>query len=177
MFQHCTDQDIKTLIKGIADKIGLYYAVNVVSVCTGNVSNFRKAFLSTDNIQQDQNTNDDEFMPLDILNVNCSCHTAQLVLKDLYECDTYYQKLVEILKGISLRISYLSKRRYYNFMLYAINRIDCISQIFSQVALASFQLYDLLQLQKELTPIYAFTTLCEAEHSNQESIILLTELW
>ena len=43
------------------------------------------------------------------MNVSCSCHTAQLVLKDLYECDTYYQKLVEILKGISLRISYLSK--------------------------------------------------------------------
>lgn len=35
---------------------------------------------------------------MNIVRLSCSCHTIQLVLKDLYEIDSYYKNLTDTMK-------------------------------------------------------------------------------
>lgn len=184
VFENAKAEYIRNLIKGIADRIKSSYQGEVVAVCTDNASNFKKAFL----VPEDK---DADFVPIGIIHVSCACHTAQLVLKDLYKEDETYRKLVDIMKIIPSRISTLTMKRLkelnigfypplqsqrwnsvFNGLCYIIKHISALSDLFTEEEIADLQIFDLLQLQKELAPIYTFTTLCESDNATQAHVYL-----
>ena len=189
VFQKSTASDIKNLIDGISEKIKNVYNGRVVSTCTDNAANFKKAFLSINSDVDEQNP--DDFIPLNILRVSCACHTAQLALKDLYSVDQGYRNLIENMKTIQSKITFLSKadidrlkigfyprlqsqrwNSVYNVLCYIINHLDGISQLFQQDETFSLRMDELCQLQKELAPVYVFTCMCEPDKANQATVFI-----
>lgn len=125
------------------------------------------------------------------MRLSCACHTAQLALKDLYSVDQGYSNLIENMKTIQSKITFLSKadidrlkigfypplqsqrwNSVYNVLCYIINHLDGISKLFQQDETFSLRMDELCQLQKELAPVYAFTCMCEPDKANQATVFI-----
>lgn len=184
VFEKTTSNDIKYQIEQISDKIQKKANGKVVAACTDNAQNFRKIFLDDDLVL-------DDFIPLSMVRVSCSCHTIQLALKDLKNVDNYYSNLIEKIKVIPTKISFLSKadikrlniasfpplqkQRWNSVFItlsYIISNVGAISSLFNINEIGFFNMFDLLQLQKELRPIYEFTIKCETDNFNQANVFI-----
>ncbi|KAK8837456.1 hypothetical protein M9Y10_036453 [Tritrichomonas musculus] len=60
----------------------------------------------------------------------------------------------------------------YITLRYITMNIGAISHLFTQEQIQYLQLIDLLQLQKELQPIYDFTTICESDDATQSTVFI-----
>lgn len=184
VFETATAVKIKKMVECIASRIKNVHKGNVVACCTDNASNFKKVFL-------DSETDNTSFIPLDILRVSCSCHTIQLVLKDLKSKDSSYKKLIKLMKIIPVKMSFLSrkdiqklhissfpplqKQRWnsvYKTLDYIIHNLHSLSSLFSEEELDFLQIFDLTELFKELAPINEFTKNCEADKYNQSKVYI-----
>ena len=210
----CTAKNIKDFISEISNKIERDYRGKIVAACTDNAANFVKVFLQNDdsennNIENDDSGNnnienddleiynaeeeeeDGDFIPMNIIRLSCACHTIQLVLKDLYDNDIFYRNLTNTMKIIPARISRLKRSQIeelgiksfpplqsqrwnsiYVSLKYIIKNIDGISKLFSKNELDNLQFDELLQIKKELKPIYKFTTALEGDGINQSNVYI-----
>ena len=183
LFDQATSEIIKEKIQFVSEKIKNEFDGEVVGVCTDNASNFCKVFMG--------NEKDVNFVPLGIVRVSCACHTIQLCLKDLYECDKFYRNFVELIKIIPSKISYLSRERakmlgicsfpphqsqrwdsVFLTLQYIIKNIGAISSLFTINELAYLQLIDLFNLAYLLLPIHIFTCTCEADDATQSTVYI-----
>lgn len=102
VFEKATSANIKILINSISQKVSNQFHGQVASICTDNASNFVSVFI-------DDDENDSDFIPLNIIRLSCACHTAQLVLRDLYDNDEEYKYLTDIIKSIPTRLTKLKR--------------------------------------------------------------------
>lgn len=183
VFDRATSSDIRYEIDKISDIIKKGFNGKVVAVCTNNAANFCKVFL-------DEDINED-FIPIDIIRVSCACHTIQLALKDLKKEDHYLRELIKKMKAIPTKISFLSrkdieklritsfpplqKQRWNSVFItlsYIILNVGSISSLFTLNEIGSFNMFELIQLQNELRPVYEFTTRCESDNCNQADVYI-----
>ena len=184
VFEKTTSAKIKDEIERISSIIKDNYNGKIVGCCTDNVANFKKVFLEPEEHSID-------IVPLDIIRVSCACHTIQLALKDLKKEDSYYKNLINIMKIIPTRISFLSrqeiqslgissfpplqKQRWnsvYKTLNYIINNIDSLECLFNTEEIIYLRIFDMTNLIKELEPINHFTLRCESDSFTQAEVFI-----
>ena len=185
VFSKATSDDIKYEIDLVANKITNKYKGKVWAACTDNAQNFCKVFL------ENKNTLNEDFVPLSMIRVSCSCHTIQLALKDLKKEDKFFKQLVKKMKTIPAKISFLTRKELQKLRItsfpplqkqrwnsvfitlsYIITNVGSISSLFSLDEIGCFDMFELLRLQKELKPVYDFTTRCEKDDFNQADVYI-----
>lgn len=185
VFCKATADDIKYEIDLIANRITHQYKGKVWAACTDNAQNFCKVFLDN------KNSLDEDFIPLSMIRVSCSCHTIQLALKDLKKEDKYFRQLIKKMKTIPSKISFLTRKELQKLRItsfpplqkqrwnsvfitlsYIITNVGSISSLFSLDEVGCFDMFELLRLQKELRPVYEFTTQCEKDDFNQADVYI-----
>lgn len=186
MEDSCTTANIIKKIEELQTKLRSSYSI-IIAACTDNASNFAGCF--------NNSIKNSSLYIKSIVRVSCACHTGQLMLVDLAEQDSDYNKIIKSLSEFSIGLCHKSARAlesaklsgyppsiqpqrwnsYHDMLVYVNKNFEQLAELFPETTF--FQNAHLSEeIEETIRTVHEFTTALEGDSVDQTDVYIQSRI-